>query len=104
MHQALLIDAPPDSPETLDSPPPPCPVCQQLKAHPNPISGRYNLRCVHCAARLVRSARPLRGAQEAMLAAIDRTPGAPAREQVLQALRALDAQAVAAAAREADHG
>lgn len=54
--------------------------------------GGFSMSCVHCCARLVRSARPLRMAQEAMLACIARhQPDAPTREDVLQALKALDA-------------
>lgn len=48
--------------------------------------------CVHCCARLVRSARPLRNAQEAMLACIARHKGAPTRAAVLQAVKAMDAR------------
>ena len=40
-----------------------------------------------CCARLVRSARPLRRAQDGMLAAIARFPGAPKRADVLAALK-----------------
>lgn len=54
----------------------------------------FNMSCVHCCARLVRSARPLRTAQEAMLTAITRRPGRPARSDVLRALKALDAHSV----------
>jgi len=43
--------------------------------------------CVQCCARLVRSARPLRRAQDGMLAAIARFPGAPKRADVLAALK-----------------
>ncbi|MGB7422904.1 MAG: hypothetical protein WA917_13675 [Comamonas sp.] len=103
MHQASLIDAPSLAPEKPDIPPAPCPICQHVKEHPNPISGRYNLCCAPCGARLVRSARPLCGPQEAMLAAIANTPGAPTREQVLQALRELDAQDAAARQSGAEH-
>ena len=49
-----------------------------------------------CCARLVKSARPFKPAQEAMLAVIQRQPGRPTKAQVLAALRELDAQAVPA--------
>lgn len=54
--------------------------------------GGYAMSCVHCCARLVRSARPLRMAQEAMLCCIARHEGAPTRAAVLQALKAMDAR------------
>ena len=50
------------------------------------------MSCIHCCARLVRSARPLRNAQEAMLACIARHEGAPTRAAVLQAVKAMDAR------------
>lgn len=53
--------------------------------------GGYTMSCCHCCAQLVRSARPLRAAQEAMLCCIARHPDAPTRADVLQALKALDA-------------
>lgn len=50
--------------------------------------------CCLCCAHLVRSARPLRMAQEAMLCCIDRQrsapTSAPTRAAVLQALKAMD--------------
>jgi hypothetical protein len=48
------------------------------------------MNCTHCCARLIRSARPLKGAQQAMLAAIARHPDAPKRSDILQAIKALD--------------
>lgn len=53
--------------------------------------GGYNMLCAPCCARLVRSARPLRMAQDAMLACIARHEGAPSRAAVLRALKAMDA-------------
>jgi hypothetical protein len=53
----------------------------------NALSGAYHLLCLPCCARLVRSARPVRAHQEAMLAVIDRQPGAPTRADVLQLLK-----------------
>jgi hypothetical protein len=71
----------------------PCSTCQtfELCAAGRRPHGGFNMLCARCCARLVRSARPLRMAQEAMLACIARHPGAPTREAVLQALKALDA-------------
>lgn len=48
--------------------------------------GGYTMQCVGCMARLVLSARPLRYAQEAMLACLDRK-GLPTRQQVLERLQ-----------------
>lgn len=55
--------------------------------------GRYDLHCVRCCARLVRSCRPLKPAQEAMLAVIARRPGRPDKAAILAALRVLDSEA-----------
>lgn len=52
--------------------------------------GGYSMRCVWCCARLVRSARPLKHAQEAHLAVAARY--GHSLESVLVALRALDAR------------
>ena len=49
------------------------------------------MSCTSCCARLVKSARPMRHAQDAMLACIARHEGAPTRAAVLRALKALDA-------------
>lgn len=67
----------------------PCETCQQ--ADLNPRSGRYSFTCARCCARLIRSARPLRHAQEAMFAAIARQEGAPAKADILAQVKALDA-------------
>lgn len=70
-----------------------CLHCAQAKERA--LAGRiwpgYAMSCTRCCARLLRSARPLRTAQEAMLACITRRPGRPTRADVLQALKALDA-------------
>ena len=50
--------------------------------------GGYTMQCVGCMARLVLSARPLRHAQEAMLACNDGRPDRPSRQQVLDWLKA----------------
>lgn len=65
-----------------------CLDCKQSAAHPH--WGGYSMRCVHCCARLIRSARPLKHAQEALLAAITMRPENPSKEAVLLALKALD--------------
>ena len=53
--------------------------------------GGYTMQCVGCMARLVLSARPLRHAQEAMLACLESKgsarPGLPTRQQVLERLQ-----------------
>jgi hypothetical protein len=67
-----------------------CTSCESSKQQP--LSGRYNMTCIHCCARLIRSARPLKGAQQAMFAAIARHQGAPSRSAVLQVIKQLDAQ------------
>lgn len=55
--------------------------------------GRYNLSCVTCCARLVRSCRPWKAAQEAMFAVIARKPGRPTKDDVIDAIRAMDLEA-----------
>lgn len=50
------------------------------------------MTCVQCCARLLVSARPLKHAQQAMLAAIARHQGAPSKATILQAIKDLDAQ------------
>jgi len=67
-----------------------CPWCEQHRL--GRLTGRYDLGCVRCCARLVRSCRPWREAQEAMLAVIARQPGRPEKADVLAAIRALDDQ------------
>ena len=56
------------------------------------IWGGYSMRCVQCCARLIRSARPLKAAQDALLAAITMRPENPRLEAILLALRELDAR------------
>lgn len=62
-----------------------CKAC--TTAASSPTCGLYNAHCLRCCARLVASARPLRHAQEAMLAAIARDPLAPGRDEVLECVR-----------------
>ena len=58
-----------------------------------PQSGIYNMRCVHCCARLIRSARPLKHAQESMFACIARHEDAPTKDAVIAEIRSMDQQA-----------
>lgn len=67
-----------------------CTTCAARKH--NPKSGRYNMVCVHCCARLIRSARPLKHAQEALFAAIARHEGAPTKPAIVQTINALDVE------------
>ncbi|MCW5284994.1 hypothetical protein [Verminephrobacter eiseniae] len=62
-----------------------CEQCQ--RAQTNKGWGCYRMQCLQCCARLVASARPSRPHQEAMLAAIERFPGAPSRDAVLAGLK-----------------
>ena len=59
-------------------------------AVPGRTGGLYQFGCVHCCARLIRSARPLRHAQEAMFAAIARVHGAPDKADVVRHLKNID--------------
>lgn len=73
----------------------PCSNCEQseLSAQRGRAPwGGFSMWCVRCCARLLRSARPLRMAQETMLACIARHPDAPTRADVLRELKALDAR------------
>lgn len=54
--------------------------------------GRYHLHCVTCCARLVRSCRPWREAQESMFAIITRQIGRPSKAEVIEAIKAIDAE------------
>lgn len=72
-----------------------CPHCDRHRQRPVGVTaltvGAFDASCPGCCARLVRSARPLRHAQEAHLAAIARRDGRPTREQVIQAIGQQDA-------------
>ena len=70
-----------------------CQQCQHSTA--NPHWGGYNTRCARCCARLVRSARPVKAMQEAMLYAIALRPENPTKAAVLAALKAMDADLAA---------
>lgn len=54
----------------------------------------YSMACVTCCARLVRSARPLRHAQEAHFAVITRQPGRPDKAAVINEIKRIDALAL----------
>ena len=51
------------------------------------FGGRYRLSDIDDCVRLVLDSRPHRQRQEAMLAVIERTPGAPTREEVLKEMK-----------------
>lgn len=59
-----------------------CTACAQHQAS-GIAGGRYDLHCLQCCARLVRSARPVRRMQETMLAVVTRREGRPSRAVVL---------------------
>ena len=61
-----------------------CPACQ--KHQTNPLCGQYQFKCLECCTRLVLSAYPDKRQAAAMLAAIERFPGAPGRAQVLESV------------------
>lgn len=63
-----------------------CTACAQHQAS-GIAGGRYDLHCLQCCARLVRSARPVRRKQEAMLAVVTRREGRPSRAAVLDELK-----------------
>lgn len=64
-----------------------CPNCE-ASINQKWAGGGYTMQCVGCMARLVLSARPLRHAQEAMLACNDGRPDRPSRQSVLDWLKA----------------
>lgn len=71
-----------------DNTKPTCQSCEYSKQQP--LSGLYTMTCAQCCARLIRSARPLKHAQQAMLAAIGRHQGAPSKAAILQAIKDQD--------------
>lgn len=62
-----------------------CPACESFKQQRT--SGAYRFQCLECCTRLVLSAYPSKGQASAMLAAIERFPLSPGREQVLESVR-----------------
>lgn len=61
-----------------------CPNC------PTTLPGCYDFKCVQCCARLIRNSSPNKQRQEAMFAVIEKTPGAPARDEIDSALAELE--------------
>ena len=66
----------------------PCVDCAQASA--NAAWGGVDFNCATCCARLVRSARPMRHAQEAFLAAMLRLEAGPTKDQILEAIAEMD--------------
>ena len=63
---------------------------QCLEASIRKVWGGYAMSCVRCCARLLRSDRPLRDAQEGLLFVMARHPDWPQKAEVLQAMKAMD--------------
>lgn len=57
-----------------------CPLCAKNTA-------RYNLQNLCCCVRLVRNSRPFKARQETQLEVIRKTPGAPSRDEILNAMK-----------------
>ncbi|MFY9184403.1 MAG: hypothetical protein WBJ45_08120 [Limnohabitans sp.] len=62
-----------------------CQACESSKQRLT--SGAYRFQCLECCTRLVLSAYPNKAQASAMLAAIERFPLSPGREQVLESVR-----------------
>jgi hypothetical protein len=62
-----------------------CNPCQISAERPH--TGAFNLKCLACCTRLVLSTHPDKRQAAVMLAAIERQPGNPGRDQVLAAVR-----------------
>lgn len=62
-----------------------CKQCESSKQRPH--SGAYSFKCVDCCCRLVLSTKPDKQKAAAMLAAIERFPGNPGRERILECVR-----------------
>jgi len=65
-----------------------CKECELSKSRPN--HGGYDFRCATCCARLIKSARPLRGQQDALMYAITRNAWAPEKHQIINKIKELD--------------
>ena len=66
-------------------------MCELVKK--DKFAGGYDLKCLACCARLVKSARTLsRTHQESMIEVIERTRGAPTRKAVLDFLESENAK------------
>lgn len=71
-----------------------CPHCQRWAGLPKrmqAVAGGFSAQCAGCCASLLHTARPLKGAQLAMLEAVTRRDGRPSKAECLQALKAWDA-------------
>ena len=64
-------------------------------ASTTPLWGGYSFNCAACCARLVRSARPLRHAQEALFAAIAMRADRPSKEAIIEQIKKQDRKAAA---------
>lgn len=62
-----------------------CRMCELVET--GKFVGGYDLKCLVCCARLVKSTRPSRAHQESMLECIARTRRAPSRKAVLDFLK-----------------
>ena len=61
-----------------------CSACDLSQERPH--CGAYRFQCLECCTRLVLSAYPSKPHAAAMLAAIERFPGNPGRERVLESV------------------
>lgn len=66
-----------------------CEACKSRNKNQRPLGGAFRLTCVNCCAALVASTNPHKQHASAMLACIERTPGAPKRKAVLAKVRQL---------------
>jgi hypothetical protein len=65
------------------TPPEPTQACQACAAAlQRPHSGSYQMSCITCCTRLVKSAQPLEHAVQAMLHIVEKHHGSAGREQV----------------------
>ena len=50
-------------------------------------SNAYDFNCLGCCARLVKSAKPSQTHAKSLLAAVERFPGSPTRDEILEKLK-----------------
>lgn len=62
-------------------------MCRPCSLAEEGMTGAYDFNCVGCCARLVADSRPEKGRQLAMLAVIEKFPGSPTREAILEKLK-----------------
>ena len=63
-------------------------TCKSCEAYgKNPLSGQYHFSCLECCTRLVLSTRPDKRQAAIMPAAIERFPGNPGRERILECVK-----------------